>query len=78
MTAGERVCCWFSLVCLVNTHAGDLRLSVSSFFFLFSSLLDPFLPPLRNTRRAAEVWMDEYKNFYYAAVPSARNVPYGK
>lgn len=31
-----------------------------------------------NTRRAAEVWMDEYKNFYYAAVPSARNVPYGK
>ncbi|KAG9344338.1 hypothetical protein JZ751_011007 [Albula glossodonta] len=32
----------------------------------------------RNTRRAAEVWMDEYKNFYYAAVPSARNVPYGK
>lgn len=33
---------------------------------------------LRNTRRAAEVWMDEFKNFYYAAVPSARNVPYGK
>ncbi|XP_029450039.1 polypeptide N-acetylgalactosaminyltransferase 2 [Rhinatrema bivittatum] len=31
----------------------------------------------RNTRRAAEVWMDKYKNFYYAAVPSARNVPYG-
>ncbi|XP_034434834.1 polypeptide N-acetylgalactosaminyltransferase 2 isoform X2 [Hippoglossus hippoglossus] len=31
----------------------------------------------RNTRRAAEVWMDQYKNFYYAAVPSARNVPYG-
>ncbi|XP_062320047.1 polypeptide N-acetylgalactosaminyltransferase 2 isoform X2 [Osmerus eperlanus] len=31
----------------------------------------------RNTRRAAEVWMDEFKNFYYAAVPSARNVPYG-
>uniref|UniRef100_A0A4W5RMS1 Polypeptide N-acetylgalactosaminyltransferase n=1 Tax=Hucho hucho TaxID=62062 RepID=A0A4W5RMS1_9TELE len=30
-----------------------------------------------NTRRAAEVWMDEFKNFYYAAVPSARNVPYG-
>lgn len=22
--------------------------------------------------------MDEFKNFYYAAVPSARNVPYGK
>ncbi|XP_078675998.1 polypeptide N-acetylgalactosaminyltransferase 2-like isoform X2 [Branchiostoma floridae x Branchiostoma belcheri] len=31
----------------------------------------------RNTRRAAEVWMDEYKEYYYAAVPSARNVPFG-
>ncbi|XP_018331841.1 polypeptide N-acetylgalactosaminyltransferase 2 [Agrilus planipennis] len=31
----------------------------------------------RNTRRAAEVWMDEYKNYYYAAVPLARNVPFG-
>lgn len=40
------------------------------------NLFFKFVP--RNTRRAAEVWMDEYKNFYYAAVPSARNVPYGK
>lgn len=31
----------------------------------------------RNTRRAAEVWMDEYKRYYYAAVPVARNVPIG-
>ncbi|XP_069118379.1 polypeptide N-acetylgalactosaminyltransferase-like [Argopecten irradians] len=31
----------------------------------------------RNTRRAAEVWMDEYKEFYYAAVPSARMVSFG-
>ncbi|KAL1509313.1 hypothetical protein ABEB36_004075 [Hypothenemus hampei] len=31
----------------------------------------------KNTRRTAEVWMDEYKNFYYSAVPLARNVPYG-
>ena len=31
----------------------------------------------RNTRRAAEVWMDEYKKYYYAAVPLARNVAFG-
>ncbi|XP_060530797.1 polypeptide N-acetylgalactosaminyltransferase 2-like [Cylas formicarius] len=31
----------------------------------------------KNTRRTAEVWMDDYKNYYYAAVPLAKNVPYG-
>ncbi|XP_076464245.1 polypeptide N-acetylgalactosaminyltransferase-like isoform X2 [Babylonia areolata] len=31
----------------------------------------------KNTRRAAEVWMDDYKQFYFAAVPSARHVPFG-
>jgi len=31
----------------------------------------------RNTRRAAEVWMDNYTMFYYAAVPSAKHVPIG-
>ncbi|EFA01652.1 polypeptide N-acetylgalactosaminyltransferase 2 isoform X1 [Tribolium castaneum] len=31
----------------------------------------------RNTRRAAEVWMDDYKHFYYAAVPLAKNIPFG-
>ncbi|XP_039274686.2 polypeptide N-acetylgalactosaminyltransferase 2-like [Styela clava] len=31
----------------------------------------------RNTRRAAEVWMDEYKEFYYSAVPSAKMVSFG-
>nr|CAD7595655.1 unnamed protein product [Timema genevievae] len=31
----------------------------------------------RNTRRAAEVWMDDYKEYYYTAVPLARNVPFG-
>lgn len=31
----------------------------------------------RNTRRAAEVWMDNYKKYYYAAVPLAKNIPFG-
>ncbi|KAK7104931.1 polypeptide N-acetylgalactosaminyltransferase-like [Littorina saxatilis] len=31
----------------------------------------------KNTRRAAEVWMDDYKQFYFAAVPSAKMVPFG-
>ncbi|XP_052272602.1 polypeptide N-acetylgalactosaminyltransferase 2-like isoform X1 [Dreissena polymorpha] len=31
----------------------------------------------KNTRRAAEVWMDEYKEFYYASVPSAKSVDFG-
>ncbi|XP_017954590.1 polypeptide N-acetylgalactosaminyltransferase 2 [Drosophila navojoa] len=31
----------------------------------------------KNTRRAAEVWMDEYKQHYYNAVPLAKNIPFG-
>ncbi|RWS13908.1 polypeptide N-acetylgalactosaminyltransferase 2-like protein, partial [Dinothrombium tinctorium] len=31
----------------------------------------------RNTRRAAEVWMDEYKEYYYKAYPGSRFVPFG-
>ncbi|XP_045480487.1 polypeptide N-acetylgalactosaminyltransferase 2-like [Harmonia axyridis] len=31
----------------------------------------------KNTRRAAEVWMDDYKHFYYASVPLAKNIPFG-
>ncbi|KAJ9590687.1 hypothetical protein L9F63_016203, partial [Diploptera punctata] len=31
----------------------------------------------RNTRRAAEVWMDEFKEYYYAAVPLAKHIPFG-
>ena len=36
------------------------------------------LANFRNTRRAAEVWMDDYKDFYYAAVPSAKMVNHGE
>lgn len=32
---------------------------------------------MKNTRRTAEVWMDEYKRFYYAARPMARGANYG-
>uniref|UniRef100_UPI00358FE439 polypeptide N-acetylgalactosaminyltransferase 16 isoform X2 n=1 Tax=Myxine glutinosa TaxID=7769 RepID=UPI00358FE439 len=32
---------------------------------------------IRNTRRAAEVWMDSYKELYYQARPAAKYRPYG-
>lgn len=31
----------------------------------------------KNSRRAAEVWFDNYKKYYYAAVPYAKNVAFG-
>jgi hypothetical protein len=32
----------------------------------------------RNTRRAAEVWLGEYKEHYFSAVPSARYTAFGE
>ncbi|XP_074601938.1 polypeptide N-acetylgalactosaminyltransferase 2-like [Brevipalpus obovatus] len=31
----------------------------------------------RNTRRAAEVWMDDFKEYYYKAYPASKMVPFG-
>uniref|UniRef100_A0A671PEX6 Polypeptide N-acetylgalactosaminyltransferase n=1 Tax=Sinocyclocheilus anshuiensis TaxID=1608454 RepID=A0A671PEX6_9TELE len=33
---------------------------------------------IKNSRRAAEVWMDEYKQYYYAARPSAQGKAFGR
>lgn len=56
------------------------------FFYLLASkiavlrfYMKEFITDLsRNTRRTAEVWMDEYKRFYYAARPMARSTNYGR
>lgn len=32
----------------------------------------------RNTRRAAEVWLEDYKTYYFRAVPSAKYANFGK
>ena len=50
--------------------------SLRNLFFLFPGGSGNVFA--KNTRRAAEVWMDDYKKYYYAAVPLAKNVPFGE
>ena len=50
----------------------------SWWYYNYIAIIFLFFHDYRNTRRAAEVWMDEFKTYYYAAVPSARNVPFGR
>lgn len=40
--------------------------------------LDDCLCGFRNTRRTAEVWMDDFSLFYYSARPAARGKSYGE
>ena len=72
---------YLNSVCFTGTHNRLLvriKQNTINQTILLLLTFDCFFQNCRNTRRAAEVWMDEYKTYYYAAVPSARNVPFGK
>lgn len=64
----------------------NFNLGICYVFYLWKSkiavlrfFVKKFISDLsRNTRRTAEVWMDEYKRFYYAARPMARSTNYGR
>lgn len=51
---------------------------IKNFFFKLHCRENNIFDVHRNTKRAAEVWMDDYKQFYYGAVPSARYVNAGE
>ena len=58
---------------LVDNYIERLVVSwIDAFLFLVGHVF------ARNTRRAAEVWMDDYKKYYYSAVPLAKTIPFGK
>ncbi|XP_025103798.1 polypeptide N-acetylgalactosaminyltransferase 2-like isoform X1 [Pomacea canaliculata] len=64
---------------------GDLRIAPCSHVGHVHRRQPPYIFPeggpastyLKNTRRVAEVWMDEYKRFFYAARPTARMQDFG-
>ena len=57
----------------VEFHQCDFHFSSVLFYFYIST--NGFV---LNLFRAAEVWMGDYIKYYFAAVPMARNVPFGK
>lgn len=56
------------------SRVGHMALSRQPFTFPQGGLSHTYI---RNTRRVAEVWMDEYKRFFYAARPTARMQDFG-
>ncbi|KAL8601609.1 hypothetical protein ACOMHN_003875 [Nucella lapillus] len=56
------------------SRVGHVTLSRQPFTYPQGGLSNSYI---RNTRRVAEVWMDEYKRFFYAARPTARMQDFG-
>ncbi|KAF0023910.1 hypothetical protein F2P81_024540 [Scophthalmus maximus] len=59
----------FVSVVLCGREAIEIRLMTRCFKCVFAP---------RNTRRTAEVWMDDFRLFYYSARPAARGKSYGE